>query len=235
MDLAASGEIIWSHRVSTGDLRTPGVSDPYRWINATLVRSMRGAGPRSYTTQIAAAMPEMASEAYRNSSAARFRRSSTTRRQDKCLHNRALLVLFQLRLVMQHSVQQRTVDLDVPVISDEAKLTELVHEVADARSGGADHVRQCLLADIRSDRLWCTFLAKMRQQQEHAGDPPLARIEKLVDQVFFNPAVPGQKIGHEQLGKRRLIVKHGLHGLFCNLRDDAVLQCGRGARPPRHT
>src|SRR5450631_692604 len=161
-------------------------------------------------------MSEIASAAYRNSSAASFRISSTTQRRNKCPRNCALLILFQLRLVMQDSVQQRTVDLDVPVITDEAKLAELVHEMADARSGGANHLRQCLLADIRSDRLWRTFLAKMRQQQEHASEPPLARIEKLVDQVFFNTAVPGQKIRHEQLGKRRLIVKRGLHGLFGN-------------------
>src|ERR1700674_4930557 len=116
-------------------------------------------------------MSEIASAACRTSSAARFRMSSTTRRQDECRQNHALLVLFQLRLVMQHSVQQRTVDFDVPVITDQAKLAELVHEVTDARSGGANHVRQRLLADIRSDRLWCPFLAKMRQQQEHAGEP----------------------------------------------------------------
>ena len=59
----------------------------------------------------------------------------------------------QLRLVAQHSVQQRTVDFDVPVVADQAKLSELVHELTDARSGGANHPRQGFLADIRGDRL----------------------------------------------------------------------------------
>jgi hypothetical protein len=40
---------------------------------------------------------------------------------------------------MQDGVQQRTVDFDVSVIVDQAKLAELVHEVVDARSGGANH------------------------------------------------------------------------------------------------
>ena len=38
-----------------------------------------------------------------------------------------LLILTQLRLVAQHSVQQRTVDFDVRVVADQAKLSELVH------------------------------------------------------------------------------------------------------------
>src|ERR1700704_5395253 len=68
----------------------------------------------------------------------------------------------------------------------------------------------------------------MRQQQKHAGKPPLTRIEKLVDQVFFNPAVAGQKIRHEQFRKCRLVVKRGLHGLFCNGGDDAIFDGGGG-------
>ena len=46
------------------------------------------------------------------------------------------------------------------------------------------------------------FLAEIRE-------PPLARIEELIDQVLFDPAVPGQEIGNEQLGKFRLIVNRG--------------------------
>src|SRR5450631_1636515 len=47
-------------------------------------------------------------------------------------HRRVLLILLEFRLVMQDSVQQRTVDLDMSVIVDQAKLAELVHEEADA-------------------------------------------------------------------------------------------------------
>src|ERR1700704_196156 len=68
-------------------------------------------------------------------------------------HDRALLILFQLRLVVQHGVEQRTVDFDVAVVADQAELAELVPELTDARPCGATHVRQCLLADIRGDWL----------------------------------------------------------------------------------
>src|SRR5258705_13550245 len=81
---------------------------------------------------------------------------------------------FSSGLVMQNRVQQRTVDFDMPVVADQAKLAELVHEMADARSGGANHLGQCFLTDIRSDRLRTAFLAEMREQQQHAGKPPLA-------------------------------------------------------------
>ena len=36
----------------------------------------------------------------------------------------------------------------VSVVADEAELSELVHEKADSRSGGADELSQCLLAHI---------------------------------------------------------------------------------------
>jgi hypothetical protein len=74
---------------------------------------------------------------------------------------------------MQHGVEQRTVDFDVAVVVDQAELAELVHELTDARPCGANHLRQCLLADIRGDWLRRAFLAEMRQQQKHTGKPPL--------------------------------------------------------------
>ncbi len=36
------------------------------------------------------------------------------------------------RLVHQHNAEQRTVDFEMPIIVNEARFTELVHEMADA-------------------------------------------------------------------------------------------------------
>ena len=44
------------------------------------------------------------------------------------------------------------------------KLAKLVHEMADAGSGGADHVRQCFLTNVRTDRLRAAFLPEIREQ-----------------------------------------------------------------------
>jgi len=78
---------------------------------------------------------------------------------------------------VQNRAQQRIVNLDVSVVVDETKLAKLVHEMADAGSGGADHLRQCFLTNVRTDRLRAAFLPEIREQQQHARKPPLARIE----------------------------------------------------------
>ena len=64
---------------------------------------------------------------------------------------------------MQDCTQQRIVNLDVPVVIDEAQLTKLVHEKADAGSRGADHLRQCFLTYIRTDRLRAACLPEIRE------------------------------------------------------------------------
>src|SRR3981081_2080819 len=57
-------------------------------------------------------------------------------------------------LVAQDHVQQRAVNFQVAaVVVDEAEPSKLVHEKADARARGADHLRKRLLADLCDDRL----------------------------------------------------------------------------------
>jgi hypothetical protein len=41
---------------------------------------------------------------------------------------------------MQNGTQQRIVDLDMSIIADEAQLAKLIHEIADAGSGSANHL-----------------------------------------------------------------------------------------------
>jgi hypothetical protein len=90
---------------------------------------------------------------------------------------------------MQDRAQQRSVDLDVTVVIDEAKFAKLVHEKADTGSGGADHLCQSFLTNPQTDRLRAAFLSEISQQQQQARKPPLARIEELIDQVLLNPAI----------------------------------------------
>lgn len=78
---------------------------------------------------------------------------------------------------MQNRTQQRIVDLNVPIIADEAQPAKLVHEIADPGSGGPDHLSQCFLTDARADRLRAAFLAEVREQQQQPSKPPLTRIE----------------------------------------------------------
>ncbi len=56
------------------------------------------------------------------------------------------------RLVAQHHIQQRRMDLHAAVVFDEAQFTEFVHKSAHPRPRGADHSCQCRLTDIRYER-----------------------------------------------------------------------------------
>ena len=51
----------------------------------------------------------------------------------------------------------------MPVIADQSKLAEFVHEMADAGSGSANHLSQSFLTDVWGDRLRVAFLAESRR------------------------------------------------------------------------
>src|ERR1700738_39371 len=76
-----------------------------------------------------------------------------------------LLVLMYLRLVPQHSIQQRSVNLDLAVVVDVALFPEFVHEKTYPGTRGADHFRQRLLTEGDRDRLFAVLLAEIRQHQ----------------------------------------------------------------------
>ena len=63
-------------------------------------------------------------------------------------------------LPMQEDVEEGTMNVQAPVVFDEAKLPELVHEPADPRACGTDHLRQHFLTDLRNHRFGCPFLTK---------------------------------------------------------------------------
>ena len=58
-------------------------------------------------------------------------------------------------------------------VIDKAQLAELIHEMADPRPGGADHLREVLLIDPGMDRFGSAFLAKMRKTRRRPECPRL--------------------------------------------------------------
>ena len=56
-----------------------------------------------------------------------------------------------------------TANCEPRCVHDEAKLAKLVHEMADAGSGSADHLRQCFLTNIRTDQLRAACLPEIRE------------------------------------------------------------------------
>ena len=86
-----------------------------------------------------------------------------------------------LGIVVQDHVQQGIMDLEFSVVFDKTQFAESVHEKAHARSGRADHLRQCFLTKLSQDRHRPAFLAEICKQKEKPGEALFARIEQLID------------------------------------------------------
>src|ERR1035438_9494740 len=72
----------------------------------------------------------------------------------------------QVMLFAQDHAQEAIVNRQRAIarIVDKAHRPELVHEMTDPRSGGADHLGKVFLIDSRMDGFGSAFLAKTRQQ-----------------------------------------------------------------------
>ncbi len=101
--------------------------------------------------------------------------------------------------------------------------------MADAAPGRADHLRQCLLVDLRYDLLLSYFFPIVGQQQKRACQPLLARIEQVIDQGIVQTHVLSQKVRHEKVAKSMVVV-HGADdaGLFHPHHDAISHGRGRG-------
>jgi len=93
------------------------------------------------------------------------------------------------RLVVKHDIEQRGVNRQFSIVVDKAQLAKLVHEEAHSGAGRSDHLRQRLLSDARDDRFRLALLAEIGQQQQHARQAFLARIEELIDEIGFDPDI----------------------------------------------
>ena len=72
-------------------------------------------------------------------------------------------------------------DFQFSVVFNKTQFAEFVHEEAHARSGRADHLRQCFLTKLSYDWLRPAFLAEICKQKEKSGEALFARIKLLVD------------------------------------------------------
>src|SRR5688572_9247893 len=126
-------------------------------------------------------------------------------------------------LVAENDGEERAVHVQATVVMDEAHLPEPVHEVADPRSGRADHGGEGLLTDLRDDGLRLRFLPEVREEQEEPSQSLLAGVEELIHQILFDPDVAGEQVGDEELGELRLPVEEGHHGFLADAEDGARL------------
>ena len=60
-------------------------------------------------------------------------------------------------------------DFQFSIVFDVAQLAEFVHEMADARSSGPDHLREDFLTELSDNRLRSVFLAEIRKEKKGAS------------------------------------------------------------------
>ena len=79
--------------------------------------------------------------------------------------------VYRAWLIRQNYTQQRAMDFEMSVVINETQFAELVHEVAHARPGRADHLSECFLTDLCENWLRSAFFSKIGHQQQQASKP----------------------------------------------------------------
>ena len=94
-------------------------------------------------------------------------------------------------LIVENDADERAMNVHAAaVVIDKSQLSKPIHEKADPRTCGADHLGEGLLADFRDDGYRLGFLAKVGQQQEKPGEAFFAGVEEVIHQIRFHANVP---------------------------------------------
>ena len=107
-------------------------------------------------------------------------------------------------------------DVESAIVLNEAQFPEFVHEKIDPGARCPDHFRQHLLRYFGKHFLRLGFLAIASEQQKSAGQPFLAGVKELIDQILLDSDVPRKHISHEAVGERMFSVEHANHLVFFN-------------------
>ena len=107
-------------------------------------------------------------------------------------------------------------DLKSAIVMNEAKFPEFVHETTHVGARCANHFRQHLLRYFENHLLRLGFLTVASEQQKSAGQPFLAGVKKLIDQIRLDSDVPRKQIRHEAVGESMFSVEHANHLVFFN-------------------
>ena len=87
--------------------------------------------------------------------------------------------------------------LSSPVIVNETKLSELVHEMTHARAGCADHFRQHFLTDLFDYHVRFSIVAVAGKQKQNSRQSLFTGVEQLIHQVFLNSDSAHKQMGQE--------------------------------------
>jgi hypothetical protein len=120
--------------------------------------------------------------------------------------------------------------LQTTVVVNEAELSEFVHEEVHSGAGGANHLRQSLLAQLWDDGFGLIFFSETGQYQKRSGQTFLAGIEKLINQVCLRAVVTIDHISYKEIRQLVLLVQRGQHRFLLNSQDCAVRHGSSGCQ-----
>jgi hypothetical protein len=134
---------------------------------------------------------------------------------------------------VEDDAQERTVDLNSPVVLGETQFPELVHEKIDPRARRADHFCQGLLRNFGEYSLGPVVFTVTRKQQKSPSQTFLTGVKQLVDEVLLDSGVPGQHMRYEAVRKRMFCAEHAHHLDFFN--EQYGSRYNRGGRRHAHS
>src|ERR1700683_4897657 len=118
---------------------------------------------------------------------------------------------------------------------NESEFPEFIHEKINSRASGPDHFRQHSLRYLGKHFLRLAWFAILREQQKSTGQPFLAGIKELIDQVFFKTDAPRQDVRDKTVGEGMFSVERPKHLLLFNTtqsgRSDSCRRCHTKRQP----
>jgi len=113
---------------------------------------------------------------------------------------------------VQDHTEEGVVNVDLAVfVLNKAKLPEFVHEKIYAGTGGANGLREHLLGHFGNYLARVAASAVAGKEKQNARQAFFAGIEKLIDQVGFNPGVSRKHVGNKNVRELVLAVKNAHH------------------------
>jgi len=101
--------------------------------------------------------------------------------------------------------------VQLAIVLNEAQFPELVHEEIHSRARCPDHFRQHFLRDFREYVLKLVFRAIASEQKKNAGQPFLAGVKEMIDQILFDANIPRKQIADETVGESMFRVEYANH------------------------
>jgi len=115
------------------------------------------------------------------------------------------------QLIQEDHVQQRLMYLDTAVVAYKTELAKAIHEEADTGPSRSDHVGQRFLRNRRDESFRFAGLAEFSHQKQDAGQPFLAGVEELIDEVGLGAHAAGQQELEEYICECRLLMHYSNH------------------------